>query len=475
MKIKLFLLGILSISQISFGQTNGVLPDVNLFGNSSHFKKEDRVFIPKDQLEKNNSYDGPLLIEDYEIAVGVPVLKYTHELTYSPAGVLISQTKYDENMQPLTRTVYGRNNNKITSIVNLIYTTGAWWLDSRTSFEYEQGVLTKERKEEYDSGTMVWNLLEEAKYEYIGEYTHPEQILVYVTSDDIVYDNTAIINYEYGSDNNPSFLEILSYDENYLTWFPEQRWIISEWGPTNFKSDFLFNYYNINNLNVTDYIIDKYYEFSVYPEEFVLFDDYNFLTQTYNFQAWANSTVYDANQNRISTKIDLINVTGDTVEYRMNKADYDPCYGFSKQIDYNYSGGNYEVSYGIEFEGETIPYLNSCYVTAYNKYENFSSGNPNGTWVRRYEITQPNNLSITEQTHQQFKVYPNPAVNSITIETLQNASGSIIVTDLNGAVLITSELNGINESIDISVIPQGVYFLQISTENSFETHRFIKN
>lgn len=475
MKIKLFLLGILSISQVSFGQTNGVLQDVNLFGNSSHFKKEDRIFVPKDQLEKNNSYDGPLLIEDYEIAAGVPVLKYTYELTYSPAGVLISQTKYDENMQPLTRTVYSRNNNKITSIVDLTYFAGTWWLDKRTSFEYEQDVLTKERKEKYNSGTMVWELLEEAKYEYIGGYTLPDQILVYVTSDDIVYNNTSIINYEYSSENNPSFLEILNYNENYLAWFPEQRWIISEWGPTNFKSDFLFNYYGINKRNVTDFIINKYYIMSIYPEDFVLFDDYDFLTQTFNIQVWANSTIYDADQNRLSTKVDLINDVGDTVEYRMSTADYDPCYGFSKQIDYNYSGGNYEISYGTEFDGETIPYLNSCYVTAYNKYENFSSGNPNGTWTRRYEITQPNNLSITEQIHQQFKIYPNPALNSITIETLQNASGSIAVTDLNGAVLMTSEFSSINNSIDISSIPQGVYFLQISTGNSFETHRFIKN
>lgn len=76
-----------------------------------------------------------------------------------------------------------------------------------------------------------------------------------------------------------------------------------------------------------------------------------------------------------------------------------------------------------------------------------------------------------------IKIVPNPAVNSINIELseLKLDANNISILDLNGKVLITQDLkNQAKQNLDISVIPSGIYFITINTQNGNITQKFIK-
>lgn len=66
-------------------------------------------------------------------------------------------------------------------------------------------------------------------------------------------------------------------------------------------------------------------------------------------------------------------------------------------------------------------------------------------------------------------VYPNPAQNDLNIELTE--AGSIVITDINGKQLLTSESNEAHK-INVSDLQEGVYF--VKTENGATT-RFIKH
>lgn len=58
-------------------------------------------------------------------------------------------------------------------------------------------------------------------------------------------------------------------------------------------------------------------------------------------------------------------------------------------------------------------------------------------------------------------VYPNPASKSLTIKNEEYNSCSII--DLNGKLLIFSEIQYTTSSIDVSSLNKGIYFVQLES------------
>lgn len=63
-----------------------------------------------------------------------------------------------------------------------------------------------------------------------------------------------------------------------------------------------------------------------------------------------------------------------------------------------------------------------------------------------------------------YKVFPNPTQNTINISSISSALNKhlkIIIYDLNGRAVINTSLTGSNKSIDLSIIPDGVYLMKI--------------
>ena len=61
-----------------------------------------------------------------------------------------------------------------------------------------------------------------------------------------------------------------------------------------------------------------------------------------------------------------------------------------------------------------------------------------------------------------FKVYPNPTDGIITISSANGTEYRI--TNLMGQTLITGQINGENQKIDLSTLPKGMYFITIAGE-----------
>ena len=79
-------------------------------------------------------------------------------------------------------------------------------------------------------------------------------------------------------------------------------------------------------------------------------------------------------------------------------------------------------------------------------------------------------LNSTNYTFTDFKIYPNPTKNKITIQSNGQIDKSEIITVLGKSVM----KNHKKEEIDISNLPKGVYFIKVYSENGVGIRKFIK-
>lgn len=80
---------------------------------------------------------------------------------------------------------------------------------------------------------------------------------------------------------------------------------------------------------------------------------------------------------------------------------------------------------------------------------------------------------ITQQSNEQFNVYPNPTNGSVQIETVEKITVQIF--NSIGVLVSTQELQeGLNQ-VDLSTFPAGIYFLQGKSENKIYIGKIIKN
>ncbi len=77
-----------------------------------------------------------------------------------------------------------------------------------------------------------------------------------------------------------------------------------------------------------------------------------------------------------------------------------------------------------------------------------------------------------KEAEQDALVYPNPAADRLYIQTDQIAVINYSVVDLLGKMVISESVY--SDHIDISSLESGIYFIRLSTENKFSTHKFIK-
>lgn len=72
-------------------------------------------------------------------------------------------------------------------------------------------------------------------------------------------------------------------------------------------------------------------------------------------------------------------------------------------------------------------------------------------------------------------VYPNPFNNQFFIRLKENISnGELTITNLLGEVIYSGQVSNTNESIDLTAVQNGIYFLQIETGNTRSTQKIIK-
>ncbi|MFN6037056.1 MAG: DUF4465 domain-containing protein [Bacteroidota bacterium] len=85
-------------------------------------------------------------------------------------------------------------------------------------------------------------------------------------------------------------------------------------------------------------------------------------------------------------------------------------------------------------------------------------------------------VGVEENSLNLFNVYPIPTSNIITIENLSEINASKIeVLDISGKQLITLETIQKKSTVDLSVLPNGIYHLKIISGDRIHFNRIIKN
>lgn len=80
---------------------------------------------------------------------------------------------------------------------------------------------------------------------------------------------------------------------------------------------------------------------------------------------------------------------------------------------------------------------------------------------------------IEEQGSLQVTVFPNPASNTVTIQS-HIAKGGYTLTDVRGKTLLTGKINATKFTLDMSTLSSGVYFISINDANSKVVGKVIK-
>jgi hypothetical protein len=81
---------------------------------------------------------------------------------------------------------------------------------------------------------------------------------------------------------------------------------------------------------------------------------------------------------------------------------------------------------------------------------------------------QPNSTGIEEDVFlNKFAIFPNPTNGKLNIHTLDDATkSSYILLDPLGKVLIKGNINEELTTIDLSLLPKGIYFLTIDEKEN---------
>jgi hypothetical protein len=92
------------------------------------------------------------------------------------------------------------------------------------------------------------------------------------------------------------------------------------------------------------------------------------------------------------------------------------------------------------------------------------------------EFTQPY-VGIPSYSHQEqaLQIWPNPARNILNVSNPTESINKVVVTDVNGKVLLQEMVGGQQSSVNVSSLPSGMYFIKAVSEGKTHVEKFIKS
>lgn len=137
----------------------------------------------------------------------------------------------------------------------------------------------------------------------------------------------------------------------------------------------------------------------------------------------------------------------------------------------------------IEVDGTVVKYyvddvlLRTGATTITEQFEHFRLTHDNWGGFAYVDNVVITDMSLgVKEFSSDFSVYPNPTNGIVTIENRSNAIvNSAQITDINGRIIRTSQVNEVSSSIDISDLSAGVYLMNIASDQGTITKKIIKN
>ncbi|MBT4704241.1 MAG: multicopper oxidase domain-containing protein [Flavobacteriales bacterium] len=116
-----------------------------------------------------------------------------------------------------------------------------------------------------------------------------------------------------------------------------------------------------------------------------------------------------------------------------------------------------------DFANDSIPFMYHCHMLTHEDMG----------MMGQFLVTDPN-ASVTENSLNEFNVYPNPSIDNVTIEFKQSGEHEIIVHDVQGRE-IKKELTSLDQhELNLSNFDNGVYIIIVNTNGVYTSKRIIK-
>jgi hypothetical protein len=93
--------------------------------------------------------------------------------------------------------------------------------------------------------------------------------------------------------------------------------------------------------------------------------------------------------------------------------------------------------------------------------------------VRSGSLIKKTPTEISVVKNDDFRIYPNPVKDKLTINNGQLTIQKVKIVDVSGVTVYHSTFL-VDNSIDVSSLPSGIYLINIQTDNAVATQRFIK-
>ena len=141
--------------------------------------------------------------------------------------------------------------------------------------------------------------------------------------------------------------------------------------------------------------------------------------------------------------------------------------------------GNFRKVFGlndstgfIAFHVETYEY-NGTSIIKYKVYNNKDSLDK-ADLIFNISYTKP--TGINEHFENFFSTYPNPAINELNVKLKSgNQSAEIQLVNTLGVIVLSKNMdNKATETLNVSELPKGIYFIKIKSDTRSFTQKFIK-
>jgi WD40 repeat protein len=147
--------------------------------------------------------------------------------------------------------------------------------------------------------------------------------------------------------------------------------------------------------------------------------------------------------------------------------------------------GNYGSATVMKFDGNDWVIVGMAGFTLSNAVYPSLAFNPSGQPNVAYEDYMYSDKAtvmyynaptgIKEQQYSQISIYPNPAIERITIEVSGTSKGSnLAIVNIEGQQFITRQITDTKTQLDISTLPSGVYFVRVTNDKTVKMGKIIK-
>lgn len=163
-----------------------------------------------------------------------------------------------------------------------------------------------------------------------------------------------------------------------------------------------------------------------------------------------------------------IYAVGDIIDLSANATDPD---GNLDKVNFKINDDFYRTTFQHPFEDTFTPNSAGTYKIAAKAFDKYGLATEVFVNITVSSTLSNNNF---ENNNTKFTVYPSPTYSILNVSGLNSGSTKATVINAIGRVVINRELNNKNNSISVSLLTNGMYFLKLQNELTTAIVKFIK-